>query len=109
MLDILDYNYKLRSMLGQEDDSTVTKWTWFNKQVHNTFLCSWIILRAVVDYTNIGKAIGRILDKVYVPSISLRDSIGSTTSFPHTLMVLHSGFDDHLSIRKFIHEGLLSS
>ena len=68
-----------------------------------------MISRKLVDHTNIGRAIGRILDMVYAPSKSMRDSIGSTTSFFHTSMVVHPGSDDHLRIRKFIHEGLLSS
>ena len=46
---------------------------------------------------------------VYAPSASMRESIGSTTSFFHTLMVVNPGSDDHLHIRKFIHERLLSS
>ena len=37
MLYTTDYNYKLRSVLGQEDDSTANKWTWFNKQEYDTF------------------------------------------------------------------------
>ena len=68
-----------------------------------------MISRALVDYTNIGRAIGQIFDMVYAPSVSMRDSTGSTTSFFHTLMVVHPGLDDHLRIHKFIHEGLLSS
>ena len=68
-----------------------------------------MIPRALIDYTDIGRAIGCILDEVYAPSVSIRDSIGSTTSFFHTLMVLHPGSHDHLRIHKFIHEGLLSS
>ena len=39
----------------------------------------------------------------------MRNSVGSTTSFFHTSMVVNSGSNDHLRIRKFIHEGLLSS
>ena len=74
--NITDYNYKLRSVIGQEDESKVTKWTWFNKQVHDTFLSSWMISRKLVDHTNIGRAIGCILDMVYVPSVSIRDSVG---------------------------------
>ena len=109
VLNTTDYNYKLRSVIRQEDNSKVSKWTWFNKQVRDTFLCSWMISRKLVDHTNIGRAIGRILDKVYAPSVSMRDSIGSATSFFHTLMVLHTGSDNHLCIRKFIHKGLLSS
>ena len=77
--------------------------------MRDTFLYLWMISRKLGDHTNIGRAIGRILDKVYAPSVSMRDSIGSTTSFFHTSMVLHPGSDDHLRIRKFIHEGLLSS
>ena len=34
------YNYKLRSVIGREDEYEVTKWTWFNKQVYDMFLCS---------------------------------------------------------------------
>ena len=80
VLNTTDYNYKLRSVIGREDDSKVTKWTWFNKQVRDTFLCSWMISRKMVDHTNIGRAIGRILNMVYAPSVSSRDSIGSATS-----------------------------
>ena len=68
-----------------------------------------MLSRKLVDHTNIGRAIGRLLDMVYAPSASMRDSIGSTTSFFHTSMVVHPGLDDHLRIRKFIHKGLLSS
>ena len=68
-----------------------------------------MISRKLVDHTNIGRAIDRILDKVYVPSVSMRDSIGSEISFFHTSMVLHPGLDDHIRIRKFIYKGLSSS
>ena len=110
MLNTTDYNYKLRSVLGQEDDSTATKWTWFNKQVHDRFLCSWMILRALVDYTDMGRAIGCILDEEYVSPVSIKDSsIRSTTPYFFTSMVLYPGSDDHLRIRIFIHEDLLVS
>ena len=49
MLDIMDYNSKLRSVRGQEDGSTATKWIWFNKQVGDTYLCSWMISRVLVE------------------------------------------------------------
>ena len=68
-----------------------------------------MISRALVDYIDIGRAIDCILDKVYAPSITMRDSIGSTTSFFHTSMVLHPGSNDHVRIHKFIHKGLLYS
>ena len=109
LLNANEYNYKLRSVIGRGDESKVTKWTWFNKQVRDTLLCSWMISRKLVDYTNIGRAIGRLLDLVYAPSAGMRDSVGSTTSFFHTSMVVHPGSNDHLRIRKFIHKGLLSS
>ena len=85
------------------------KWTWFNKQVGDTLLCSSMISWKLVNHTNIGRAIGRLLDLVYTPSASTRDSIGYTTSFFHASMMVHPESDDHLHIRKFIHKGLLSS
>ena len=39
LLDANEYNYKLRSVIEQEDESKLKKWTWFNKQVHDTLLC----------------------------------------------------------------------
>ena len=39
----------------------------------------------------------------------MRNSVGSTTSFFHTSMVVHPESNAHLRIRKFIHKGLLSS
>ena len=36
-LNATDYNYKLRGIIGREDNSKVMKWTWFNKQVRDTF------------------------------------------------------------------------
>ena len=82
---------------------------WFNKQVHDTLLYSWMISPKLVDHTNIKTIIGRLLNLVYTPSAGMRDSVGSTTLFFHTSMVVHPGSNDHLRIRKFIHEGLLSS
>ena len=109
VLNTTDYNYKLRNVIRQENDFKVKKWIWFNKQVCDTFLCSWMISRKLVDHTNIGRAIGRILNMVYAPFLSMRTSIGSVTSFFHTSMVVHPGSDNHLRIHKFIHTCLLSS
>lgn len=78
MLNTTDYNYKLRSVFGQEYSHTNMTWIWFNQQVRDTFLCSWMISRSLVDYSNMGRAIGRILDKVYAPSVSMIDSEGSS-------------------------------
>ena len=49
------------------------------------------------------------VNMVYAPSVSMKDSIGSTTSFFHTSMVVHPVSDDHLRIRKFMPKGMLSS
>ena len=108
VLNITDYNYKLRSVIGQANNFKVTKWIWFNKQVRDIFLCSWMISQKLVDHKNYGRAIGCILDKVYASSVSMRDSIGSVTSSFHTSIGLHPGLDDYLCIHKFIHKGLLS-
>ena len=83
--------------------------SWLKQQVCDTFLCSWMISWSLVDFSNIRRAIGRLLNVVYAPSASMRKSIGSTTSFFHTSMVVNRGSDDHLRIRKFIHDELLSS
>ena len=109
LLNANEYNYKLRSVIGWEDVSEVTKWTWFNKQVPDTFLCSWMISRKLVYGTTIRRAIGRLIDLVYAIPAGIRNSVGSTTSFFHTSMVMNPGSNDHLRIHKFIHEGLLSS
>ena len=71
ILNANEYNYNIRSVIGQEGDSKVKKLTWFNKHVRDTLLCSWMISRKLVDHTNIGRAIGRLLDLVYVPSIGM--------------------------------------
>ena len=57
VLNTMECNYKLRSVIRREDQSKVTKWTWFNKEVSDTFLCSWMVSRKVVDHTNIGRTI----------------------------------------------------
>ena len=101
MFNANEYNYELRSVIGQEDESKVAKWTWFNKQVHDTLLCSWMISRKLVDGTNIRRAIGRLLNLVYAPSAGMRNSVGSITSFFHTSMVVQPGSDDHLRIRMY--------
>ena len=84
---------------------TVVVIIWFNIQLCDIFLCSWMISWTLVDHTNIGRDIGCILDTVYAPSVSMRDSIRSETSFFHTSMVVQPGLDDHLCIHRFIHKG----
>ena len=37
VLDTTNYNYKLRSVIGQEDDYKVKKWIWSDKQVRDIF------------------------------------------------------------------------
>ena len=55
LLNVNEYNYKLRSVIGQEDAFEVTKWSWFNKQVLDTLFCSWMVSRQLVDGSNIEK------------------------------------------------------
>ena len=40
VMNTIDYNYKLRSVIGREDDLTAKKWSWFDTQVCATFLWS---------------------------------------------------------------------
>jgi len=109
VMNALDYKYKLRSVIGREDDFTANKWKWFDTQVRDTFLWSWMISWALVDYTDMGSIIGRVLDNVYALSVSMKDSIGSITYYFHTSMVVHPGSNDYLRIRNLIHGNILSS
>ena len=68
-----------------------------------------MILQKLIDGSNIGRAIGRLLDLVYAPSAGMRSSVESTTSFFHTSMVVNTRSNDHLRIPMFIYQGLLSS
>ena len=109
LLNANEYNDKLRSVIGQEYVSEVTKWIWFNQQVRHTLSCSWMVSQKLVDGSNIRRVIESLLDLVYAPSAGMRNSVGFTTSFFHTSMVVNSGSNDHLHIHTFIHKGLLSS
>ena len=108
-MNSMDYNYKVRSVIGQVDNFTANKRMWFNIQVRATFLWSWIISWALVDYTDIRKIIGCKLDDVQASSVSMNNSIGTITSYFHTSMVVHPGFNDHLQIHNLIHGNILSS
>ena len=55
-----------------------------------------MISRALVDYTDMGRTIGRILDDVQALYMSMHDSIRTVTSHFYTLMVVHPGSNDHL-------------
>ena len=105
----LDYNYRLRSVIGQEDNFTVNKWKCFDTQVRDTYLWSWMIPQSLVDYTDMGRIICCILDNVYVPSMSMKYSIGSLTTYFHTSMVVHSWTNNHLQIHNLIHGNILFS
>ena len=74
-----------------------------DKQVRVTFLWSWMISRALVDYTDMRRIIVYILDNIYAPCVSMSNSIGSITSISHTSMVLHPGSNDHLQTRNLSH------
>ena len=105
----IDYNYKLRSMIEQEHNFTANKWTWFDTQVCVTFLWSWVISRALVDYTDMGRFIGCILEDVQAPYVSMNNSIKTITLYFHTSMVVHPESNDHLWIRNLIHGNMFSS
>ena len=96
-------------MVWQEDDFIANKRTWFDTQVRVTFLWSWIMSRALVDYTDIGRIIGCILDDVQAPYVSMNDSVRNIISYFHTSMVVHPGSYDHFWIHNLIHGNMLSS
>ena len=68
-----------------------------------------MISQALVDYTDMGRTIGRLLDDVQEPYVSANNSDGTITSYSHTSMVVHPGSNDHLRIRNLIHGNMLSS
>ena len=109
VMNVMDYKYKLRSVIGREDNFTLNKWSWFDTQVGDTFLWSQRISQALVDYTGIREIIGCIHDNVYKPSLPIKDSIGPITLYFHISMIVYSGSNNHLQIRNFIHGNMLSS
>ena len=109
VINAMNYNYKLRSVIERDDDFTANKHMWFDTQVCATFLLSWMISRALVDYTNIERIIGSILDDVQAPYESMNDSIETINSYSHTSMVVHLGSNDHLWISNLIHRNMLFS
>jgi len=68
-----------------------------------------MISQALVDYADMRRIIGCILDDVQAPCVSINNSIGAITSYFHTSMVVHPGSNDHLRIRNLIHGNMLSS
>ena len=56
-----------------------------------------------------GRIIDHILNNVYTPPVSLRDSIGSITSYFRTSMVIHPESNDHLQMHNLVHGNMLSS
>ena len=108
MTNAMDYNYKLRSVIGLDDDFTASKWMWFDIQICATFMWSWMMSRALVDYTNMRRIIGYILDNVQPPYVSMNDSIGAITSYFHISMVVHLRSNDNLQIPNLIHGNILS-
>ena len=68
-----------------------------------------MLLRALVDYTDIREIVGHILDDVPAPYVSMNNSIGSMTSYFYVSMVVHSRPNNHLQIHNLIHGNMLSS
>ena len=73
------------------------------------FLWSWIISQVLVDYTNMERIIGHILDVVQLQYVVMNNSNGTITSYFNTSMVVHPGSNDHLHIRNLIHGNMLFS
>ena len=48
----MNSNYKVKSVITRADDFTVNKQMWFDTQVRATFLWSWMISRALIEYTD---------------------------------------------------------
>ena len=99
----------LNDRSGRKDNLTVNKWTRFDKHVCTIFFWSWMISRVLVDYTDIEKFIGHILDDVQAPHVSMNNNIRSITSYLHTSIVVHSGSNNYLRLRNLIHENMLPS
>ena len=86
LMNVMDYNfsYKLRSVVGREDDFIANKWTWFDKQVCAMLLWTWVISQALVHYTDLRRIIGGLLDNVQAMYMSANDSNRITISYFHT-------------------------
>ena len=67
-------------------------------------MISWVL----VDYTNMERIIGGILDNVQALYVSANNSNKNITSYFHISMVVHPGSNDHLRIRNSIHGNMLS-
>ena len=50
-----NFNYKLRNVVGREDDFTANK---------------WVISQALVDYSNMGRIIDPMMDNIQAPYVS---------------------------------------
>ena len=105
LMNVMDYNsnYKLRSIIGRENNSTANKWTWFDMQARATLLWTWVISWALVDYTDIGRIIDGLLDNVEAPYVLENNSNVTITSSFSTSMVVHPGSNYYLQIRNLIH------
>ena len=93
VMNAMNFNYKLRSVIGRKTYFTTNKRTWFGAQVCATLLWSWISL-SLVDYTDMRGIISRILDNVLATDVSMNDSVRSMTSYFHVSMVVYSGSND---------------
>ena len=105
----MNYNHKLRSVIGRKNNFTTNKRRWLDAQVCATFLWSWMISLTLADYTYMRGIIGHILNDVLVPHVSLNNSIGSVTFYFHVSTIVYSGSNDHLRLRDLIHGHMLCS
>ena len=109
VINTMDYNYKLRSVIGREDHFKTNKPTRFDTQVCAPLLWSRMISMVLVDYTDMRGIISHILDDVLAPHVSIDNSIRIMTSYIDVSMVVHLGSNNHLQICSLIHGNRLSS
>ena len=105
---LYNFFYKVRSVFGREDDFTAKKWTWFDTQVCTTLLWPWVVSRALVDCTEIGRIISCLIDTVQTPSASGTDSNGTITSYVHTSLSVYPETNNHIQMCNLVQGIMLS-
>ena len=73
-----------------------------------TLLWTWVLSRALVDYTGIERVIGGLLDTVQASSVSGTDSNETIASYLHRSLAVQPGSNDHGRMRNLAHENMLS-
>ena len=92
-MNVMDYNfkYKLRSVFEREDDFIAIKWTWFDIQVCNILLWTWVASRALVNYTEVGRIICSLFGNLQALFMSVTNCKETITSYFRTSLVVTQG------------------